>query len=120
MPAEASSETLRARYYDWCSAKIVERIFQLSPEEVWYRAAQVQDAPEPVGASEDSEAFVSRNVVELVRSLADQVARELALPPFEEWAEAYRTDPAHFEREIVVLERSSPNSPSPGRSEAIT
>jgi hypothetical protein len=119
MPAEASSETLRARYYDWCSAKIVERIFQLSLEEVWYRAVHVPAQSDGVAAAEEAEAVLSRNVVDLVRSLAEQVARELHLPAFEEWVQAYRQDPHRFDQEILTVDRSPAGTPAPNGSEAI-
>lgn len=81
--------TLRAKYHDWCSAQIVDRFLELTPEEV-YRLAH--EGREP-SAGELAAAGYS----DLVDRVTEGLARSLKLPAFAEWSAAYRDDPERFE-----------------------
>jgi hypothetical protein len=112
MTAENLSE-LRARYYDWCSARIAERLVQLSPDEIWHRAAMLSDAGELfVWQDEQGQAFPPGNTFFSARVLAHLFAQELDLPTFEDWVDLYRADPGRFQREMIMVdspERAVPN-----------
>jgi hypothetical protein len=100
MSGEASSEALRIRYYDWCSAKVAGHFLSLPPEEVWHRATLAREVP--AGADAETE-VVAGTTFDLLRLLAQQLAAELELPPFEEWVVEYGTDPVRFEQDILSL-----------------
>jgi hypothetical protein len=102
MNGESSAESLRTRYYDWCSAKIAEQFLKLSSEEVWRRADRLRGVSSGGGDVEGSEPMVPAENFEVVRVLAQQLASELGLPAFDEWVEQYRADPRRFEREILT------------------
>ena len=46
----SGGNTLRAKYLDWCSARLAERFLDLSPEEIYALARP--DAPDASGSSE--------------------------------------------------------------------
>jgi hypothetical protein len=100
---------LQARYYDWCSARIAERLVQLSPEEIWHRAAVLSEARELFVWEEEigGKAFPPGNAFFSARLLAHIFAQELDLPPFEQWEAAYRANPEKFDREIVMVDATS-------------
>jgi len=112
MAGEASEDAHRARYYDWCSAKVAARFLSLSPEEVWQRATLAREAPNPIGLSDEERGlFVAANPFELIRLLSQELAAELQLPPFEEWMEEYGEDPERFEREIFTVSEAPASEP---------
>jgi hypothetical protein len=106
---EPSAEReLRAKYIDWCSARVAERFLQLSPDDIYELAerspdAPVDGAPELVrGTLPDTGSDTFRALIERVTEV---LAVELSLPPFEQWAEAYRTSPQQFDAELLGLWR---------------
>lgn len=114
---EFSADRLRMRYLDWCAAKVAERFLQLTPEEVWARAAAAGETPDPVGTPDaEKGVFVSHHYVTLARSLAHQIAQELDLPPADEWIKRYQADPTPFEEEILLFRPPPTVSESEPRS----
>lgn len=101
-------DLLRVRYADWCSAKISERIFELSLEELASRAEALRgesDAgPAPVLPVEITPG--SGGYWDVVRALTTEIGRELNLPSFEEWSEMYQRDPAPFDRDLAGFSRT--------------
>jgi hypothetical protein len=120
MNGETTADSLRTRYFDWCSAKIAEQFLRLSPEEVWKRADRVRESPGPGSEGTTSQGMmVSPTNFEVVRTLAQQLADEMGLPAYDEWVEAYRRDPAQFEKEILMFgELGDPAAPPPPPSTA--
>jgi hypothetical protein len=105
-----NSTELQARYFDWCSARIAERLVQLSPEEIWHRAAVLSEARE-LFVWEDEQrgtAFPPGNAFFSARILAHIFAQELDLPRFEDWATEYRANPERFDQEIVMMDAPRP------------
>lgn len=109
MPAAGSNQdVLRRKYLDWCSARIVDRFLDLTPEEI-YRIAHGEEegasaeADEPSASfSEASEAAEGRlSYSELVERVTERLAARLRLPGFAEWERAYRSDPARYESELL-------------------
>jgi hypothetical protein len=85
----ADERILRAKYFDWCSARIADRFVNLSTRDIYALAASVGD-----GAGDGS-----------FQSVMDRATAALAaqtiLPPFEEWAAAYREDPASYDADMI-------------------
>jgi hypothetical protein len=113
---------LRAKYLDWCSARVAERFVSLAPEEVYELAQRTRSAsgsrggqeiagtPEtPDGGAAPASSFAALAMlgaeVESFRMLVERLtvvlSAELDLPPFEVWAEAYRSDPAKYDGDLL-------------------
>jgi hypothetical protein len=98
---------LRAKYLDWCSARIAERFLELTPDEIYELAQRASREEELVsrGARSASGAPVAEADVESFRALVARVTGVLAstvpIPPFEDWAVAYRASPASFDHELL-------------------
>ena len=117
--------TLRAKYLDWCSARLAERFLDLSPEEIYDLARpEAADLPEPTqragpeiapshGSPEASPAAPSGRALPplprptdagyrpLVQRVTEALLRRSSLPTFEQWAEAYAESPERFEAELL-------------------
>jgi hypothetical protein len=109
-PADPGQErVLRAKYLDWCSARVADHFLALSPDEIFELAERAAETDGKVGShplsaswSEDPSSY--RAVVERVTGvLADQ----LDLPTFEAWLELYRSDPAGVESELLGFWKES-------------
>ncbi|MEJ2677545.1 MAG: hypothetical protein P8174_00555 [Gemmatimonadota bacterium] len=129
MPVDSGEDVrLRAKYHDWCSAKIVEQFLSLSPEEVY----QLARSEEPVGgrgpaadvAGGGSSSAASSPVVadapaqdasfrQLVQRVTEALLERTDLPSFEEWSAAYREEPDRFDAEMLGFWKS-PESDEPG------
>jgi hypothetical protein len=96
---EPTETVLRAKYLDYCSARVAEVLLHLSPDEMYLLA---QDAAREAGRVDADPLRYD----EMVRLATGRLSAGLALPSFEEWAEAYRQDPARFERELLGLWKS--------------
>lgn len=114
---------LKDTYTDWCTAVIAEHLTGLSSESIFRavygepdngrRPARSHEGPE----SEAIQSLVNRLHVghgamdERVQRLVAEVARELALPPFEEWVESYRAEPERYNPLILGLRASRTATP---------
>ena len=118
----SEQSTLRAKYLDWCSARLAERFLDLSPEEIYALAR-----PESAARAPESEAAPGPRGTSPVPSLGDPAASEAprlprptdagyraqvqrvtearlkrtSLPTFEQWAEAYAETPERFDAELL-------------------
>lgn len=109
-PEPSEDAVLRAKYLDWCSAKVAERFLRLTPEEIYelaQRASPGSDAA-PGGAPDvalrdnDSTTLTFRGVVARVTAV---LTDELDLPSFEEWRAGYAADPGPYDDELLGLWR---------------
>ena len=89
-----SLRVLRAKYHDYCSAQVADLLVYMSPDEIYLLAHRAYQ--EDGGEGEISYA-------EMVRVATDWLARRVALPPFEVWAEDYRANPARYEEYFMGL-----------------
>lgn len=121
---------MRAKYLDWCSARVAERFVKLTPEEIYQLAERsdlgrppapaqplsAQESPPsgPRRATESDEATASSaeppvepatSFRAIVERVTEALTAELELPDFEEWASAYRADPARYDEELLGLWR---------------
>ena len=121
MVSEHSADrVLRAKYLDWCSARLADRFLALTPDEIYQLAERAshgrEDAFVASGASglsgPDLSAFIPPSAVPahwrdpdsfrvLVARVTDVLADTLELPTFEEWTETYRRDPEAIEAELL-------------------
>ena len=104
----ADQAILRAKYLDWCSARLAERFLTLTPEEIYERAERAAHASraaaaEVNGGVEDEPPSL-RGIIERITAA---LTAELELPGFEEWAAAYRRDPSRYDEELLGLWRGS-------------
>ena len=88
--------TLRAKYLDWCSARIAERFLELEPEEIYTMARPAESAETGHSASAGEGSYRV-----LVQRVTQSLLAGMSLPAFEEWSRAYATDPARFDAEML-------------------
>lgn len=119
---------LRAKYLDWCSAKVADYFLGLTPDQIYELAHPGPElgtgggdpdagthfttppaalAPTASPGLADPVGTVERdaNYLALAKRVAEVLAQRLRLPAFEEWAEAYRRTPALFDEELLGLWR---------------
>lgn len=128
----AGDRALRAKYLDWCSAKVADRFLELTPDQIYELAygspavapgATAHSSGVPPLESETESAAGSAATpaassyplgvgaeggaiyLALVERVAERLAATLRLPPFEEWAAAYRESPTTFDEELLGLWR---------------
>jgi hypothetical protein len=90
---------LRAKYLDFCSARVAEALLSLTPDEMYLLAEEAaRDArvPHEVPFGYD----------DIVRLATERISRRLDLPSFEAFVEAYRQNPDTFDREMLGLWQS--------------
>lgn len=81
---------LRAKYFDWCSARIAERFVHLSVQEIYALA-------DSAAASEEED-----RSFQLIMDRATAVlASSTVLPSLEEWVAAYTADPASYDADLI-------------------
>jgi hypothetical protein len=100
---------LRAKYLDWCSARVADHFLALSPDEIFELAERATHAGERTGgrslsASVPQGPLAYRDVVERVTGV---LAEQLDLPAFDEWLELYRQAPDAVEAELLGFWRET-------------
>jgi hypothetical protein len=109
--AQTNAPDLRDKYLEWCSARVVERLSALTPEEL---EALEHRAEGSVDAGMDGPALSDEGLGRLLTGLSGYlgaVARreiellylDLGLPAFASWEAEYRRDPGAVERELIGL-----------------
>lgn len=107
----AEERELKAKYHDWCSARLAERFLQLSPAEIYDMAERVPEtggggvAPRLVGERLPEAGSVQFR--HLIARLTEVLAAEVGLPTFEQWEAAYRASPAEIERDLLGFWKES-------------
>jgi hypothetical protein len=106
-------QVLRAKYLDWCSAKVADRFLRLTPEEIYELAQRASrgeaEAPHrvaegrAVASTDDGDVGTSfREIVERVTAV---LTAQLDLPGFDLWSKDYTRDPAQYDDELLGLWR---------------
>jgi hypothetical protein len=108
MPSGTLDErVLRAKYLDWCSARLAERFMKLAPEEIYKLAQRAQQGDEAGRTGPGMAAPGENGALGSYRSLVERItatmAAELDLPAFEAWREAYEAAPERYDRELLGL-----------------
>src|SRR5512135_683601 len=99
--AEAT-RVLRAKYLDWCSARLADRFLRLTPDEI-YELAQRASVAE--GDTDSGGAGAELSYRDLVGRVTEALTARIQLPTFQEWAAAYTEAPEQFEDELLGLWR---------------
>jgi hypothetical protein len=94
-------------YVDWSATQINRRLLELSVDELW-ALANDPSAPDPADApSVPADLLPSQrspvDLLQLVRKATLSIARELNLPSFAAWKQAYTSDPSAFDSDITRI-----------------
>ncbi len=120
-PPNAREAELRAKYLDWCSARLADHFLALSPDEIYELAERASHGREP-----ETDALVAMSASgarvpvwqhdaarprlagawpepETFRVLVARVTEVLAdtLPSFQEWSATYEREPERYEDELL-------------------
>jgi len=115
MVGSESGDVLRAKYLDWCSAKIAERFLALTPDEIYQLAERATHGQafnaRPLASlsffGSDSTAIATLGADEassfrtLVARVTEVLADEMELPTLEEWSAAYSEAPEDFDKDLL-------------------
>jgi hypothetical protein len=103
----SDEQVIRAKYLDWCSARIAERFLQLTPEEIWQLAE--------TASRDDNETLRGAVVIAgeggelpfrwMVGRVTEALAVSLRLPTLDEWRTDYREAPDRYDSELLGLWR---------------
>lgn len=101
---ETGDRTLRAKFLDWCSARLAERFLDLSPEEIYElsrpaSAGQVEEGGAGRVATLPPPTAESYRV--LVQRVTESLLSQTPLPTYEQWAAAYTEAPERFDGELL-------------------
>ena len=97
----SGARILRAKYLDWCSARLADRFLRLTPEEIFELAQEASAAS--AGEASSSWDAASADYRTLVERVTEALAARIALPPYEQWAAAYEASPEQFDHELLGL-----------------
>ena len=93
---EGVGSTLRAKYLDWCSARIAERFLALDPEEIYVMARPAESAEAGRFASGRGDSYTA-----MVQRVTESLLEEMSLPDFEEWSRSYASNPGRYDAELL-------------------
>ena len=88
---------LRAKYRDYCSARVADALLSLSPEEVFALAEAEARASNRIAPSSHNEA---------IRLATGRIRDRLELPEYESWSREYLQDPSRFDPYLMGLWKS--------------
>ena len=112
-PSDAPSEAeLRAKYLEYCSARISEVFLSLSDEKTY---ALLEEAARESGADLASLGFQSK-----MQMVTGKLRESVPLPDFESWSAEYLEHPERVEPFLLGLwkEAVEPESTDPGSEES--
>lgn len=104
MGRQDGDPVIRAKYRDYCSARVADAILSLSPEDI-YTLARAE--------ARSTGHMVPDSYNEAIRLATGKIRDRLALPEFEDWAREYRKNPDRFEPHILGLWKSEERASSP-------
>jgi hypothetical protein len=90
-----SEETLRAKYLDYCSARLCDVFLELNEERVFELA---RAAEERAGAR-----LGALSLKDLASLLVEQLLGDMALPEFQSWAKEYVQSPEKYDPYLLGL-----------------
>jgi hypothetical protein len=91
-----ADRVLRAKYHDYCSARVAEVLLALSADEMYVLAHETL-----AGISRTGEEALTYE--EIVRLATERISSGLSLPTFDAWVKEYRKDPERFDQEMLGL-----------------
>lgn len=96
---------LRAKYLDYCSAQLADLLLHLSPDEIFLVAEKT--------AREEGRA-PGGSYMQMVQTATTWLSTRVTLPPFEVWAEDYRTNPGRYDAYLMGFWESEVDVPVDG------
>ncbi len=103
-PGSEPEEVLRAKYLDYCSARVCDVFMELEEEQVFELARL---AEKKSGAKQGA-----LNFRDLAALLVEQLLGDMSLPDFETWVKDYRRDPEAYEPHLLGLWKTLVESPA--------
>lgn len=128
---------LRAKYLDWCSARIADRFLALTPDEIYQLAERATHGPadlarpqallstfsEPTPTTPDWLAAIDHAVTAvadensddaasfraIIARVTEVLADDMELPTLEEWTAAYSEAPEEFDPEMLGFWKEESN-----------
>lgn len=98
---------LRAKYHDWCSARLADQFLRLTPDEI-YELAHAEAEPHGMAVPEaDRGVGTEVSYRSVVERATEALASRMRLPTFEEWSAAYAEAPDRFDEELLGLWREN-------------
>ena len=97
MADREGDSVLRAKYRDYCSARVADALLSLSPEEVFALAEAEARTSSRVAPKSHNEA---------IHLATGRIRDGLELPEYESWAEEYTSDPSRFDAYLMGLWKS--------------
>lgn len=111
-PDADSDRVLRAKYLDWCSARIAERFLQLTPDEIYElaqrstgKSGEAREAVSPRGTRPSPDPGPVASFPDIVERVTEHLAATLELPTFRDWSASYRAQPSRYDEELLGLWR---------------
>lgn len=113
---QAGDRIRRAKYLDWCSARLAEQFLDLSPEQIYELAR-----PDEVGVAESGDRSAAHatlplpthaSYATLVQRVTDELLERTPLPTYEQWSEAYEESPERFDVELLGYWKEVVEDPS--------
>jgi hypothetical protein len=101
-PPEA---VLRAKYLDYCSARVADALLRLSADEMYVLAHEV-------ARGDDREVEEPLSFGAMVKLATAGISRQLELPDFPTWANEYRANPEYYEQRLFGLWKTELKSSS--------
>ena len=95
---------LRAKYLDYCSARVAEALLRLTADDMYVLGQEV------AGGSGEGEADVL-SFSTIVRLATERLTEGLSLPDFPEWVREYDRNPEKFEQEMIGLWEADATTP---------
>jgi hypothetical protein len=102
-PVAESEDVLRAKYLDYCSARLCDVFMELEEERVFELA---RAAEEKAGVSQGALGFQA-----IADLLVEKLMGDLALPDFPVWAEAYIEHPEDYDPYLLGLWKTMVEAP---------
>lgn len=94
MAEKTDESVLRAKYRDYCSAKVADAVLSLAPEEI-YAIAEAE--------ARMSSSMAPASYSDAIRFATRRIRDSLSLPRFEAWARDYRKDPSRYDSHLLGL-----------------
>ncbi|UCF20156.1 MAG: hypothetical protein JSU87_01745 [Gemmatimonadota bacterium] len=95
-------EVLRAKYIDYCSARVCDLFMEIDEERVYELASALETKR---GAEHGA-----LNVKDLAILLVDQLMSDMSLPDLATWVEDYRRNPEQYDPFLLGLWKASVES----------
>ena len=100
-----TDEVLRAKYIDYCSARVCDLFMEIEEERVYELARAVE---RKTGAEHGA-----LNFKDLAGLLVDQLLVDMSLPDFDAWVEDYQRNPEQYDPYLLGLWKSGVETPTP-------